>query len=228
MNGTGPAIDHSSDVQPLVSVVLPAYNSQRTLAETLRSIARQSYRNLEIIIVDDGSSDGTAAVAAAFCAEDERARLLSQPNSGVAAARNRGLAAATGEWVAMIDADDLWHPTKIEKQVTAALAAPEPPGFVYCWFRTIDEEGRVTGSGEAHAVRGPALRRLLYVNFVGNGSAPLYARSAMVAAGGFEESLQADGAHGCDDALMQLRVARSSPVAVVPEFLVGYRHTPGS
>jgi glycosyltransferase involved in cell wall biosynthesis len=194
----------------------------------LESVAAQSYRNLQIIIVDDGSTDRTAGIAESFCAKDERALLLCEANGGVASARNHGLAAAGGEWIAMIDSDDLWHRTKIEKQMDAAQSAGERPGLVYCWFRTIDGDGRVTGSGEAYLVEGPSLHRLTYVNFVGNGSAPLFLREAAVAAGGFDESLQARGAHGCDDALIQLRVASAWPVAVVPEYLVGYRNRPGS
>src|SRR5688500_7051125 len=193
---------------PLVSVVIPAFNAEDSLEATLSSVANQTYRKLEIVIVDDGSTDGTAEIAEAFCARDRRGVLLRKPNGGVASARNCGLAHAKGEWVAPVDADDLWHPAKIGKQVSAALAAPERPGFVYCWFRTIDGAGRVTGSGEAHRVTGPALRRLAYCNFVGNGSAPLIDRQAAIAAGGYAEELQRGGAQGCEDALIQLRLAR--------------------
>jgi glycosyltransferase involved in cell wall biosynthesis len=213
---------------PLVSVIVPAFDAEAMLAETLRSIAGQTYRKLEILIVDDGSTDRTGELAEAFCSEEPRAMLLRKANGGVASARNFGIAHAQGEWIAPIDSDDLWHPTKIAKQVAAALAVPEPPGFVYCWFRTIDPEGRVTGSGERHVVDGPALHRLAYVNFVGNGSAPLIWRTAAAEAGGYEESLQAAGAPGCDDPLLQLQVARERPIACVPEYLVGYRTTPGS
>src|SRR5687768_4414886 len=168
MSGEAKAHEAAGPDGPLVSVVVPAFNAEDSLEATLRSVAGQSWRDLEIIIVDDGSTDRTAAIAEAFCARDPRGTLLRKANNGVASARNHGLAHARGEWVAPVDADDLWHPTKIGKQVAAALAAPEQPGFVYCWFRTVDGEGRVTGSGEAQAVDGPALRRLAYMNFVGN------------------------------------------------------------
>jgi glycosyltransferase involved in cell wall biosynthesis len=213
---------------PLVSVIIPAFNAEASLEATLSSVASQTWRKLEIVIVDDGSTDRTAEIAAAFCARDPRGVLLHKANGGVASARNHGLAHASGEWVAPVDADDLWHPTKIARQVAAALAAPERPGLVYCWFRTIDAEGRVTGSGEAHAVDGPALRRLAYRNFVGNGSGPLIVREAAIAAGGYDEGLQRDGAQGCEDALIQLRLARTHALACVPEYLVGYRNTPGA
>ena len=103
--------------QPLVSVVMPAWNAEATIVEALRSVAAQTYRDLEIIIVDDGSTDATAALAKEFCASDPRARTVRRSNGGPAAARNLGIAEARGEWIALIDADDVWHPTKIEKQL---------------------------------------------------------------------------------------------------------------
>ena len=213
---------------PLVSVVVPAFNAERTLGETLGSIAAQDYPDLEILIVDDGSTDSTAEIASRFCADEPRARLLRKANGGVASARNLGITEARGAYVAPVDADDLWHPAKISRQVAAALAAPEPPGFVYCWFRDIDEAGAVWRDGPPLAVEGPALQRLAYWNFVGNGSAPLIARDALLAVGGYDERLRGLGAEGCEDLLLQFRLAGRHPVALVREYLVGYRLTAGS
>jgi hypothetical protein len=215
------------DRGPLVTVVVPAFNAERTLAPTLRSVAAQDHRNLEILIVDDGSTDQTARVALDFCSIEPRARLLRKPNGGVASARNHGLAQARGEFVAPIDADDLWHPAKISRQLAAALQAPGT-GFVYCWFRDIDSAGRVWRDGPALSVRGRALQWLAYFNFVGNGSAPLFSRSALQAIGGYDERLRRLGAEGCEDLLAQLAVAKRYGVAVVPEYLVGYRLTAGA
>lgn len=216
------------DPGPLVSVVVPAFNAEATLRQTLGSIAAQDYGRLEILIVDDGSTDSTAEIAERFCAAEPRARLLRKPNGGVASARNHGIARARGDFVAPVDADDLWHPAKISRQVAAALAAPEPPGFVYCWFRDIDEAGRVWGDGPALSVEGPALQRLAYSNVVGNGSAPLICRRALLAVGGYDERLRRLGAEGCEDVLVQFQLARLYPVALVPEYLVGYRLTSGA
>ena len=213
---------------PLVSVIVPAWNAQVTLGETLRSVAAQTYRNLEIVIVDDGSTDRTAAVAEAFCAAEPRARLVRKANGGVASARNLGIEEAKGEWVAPVDADDLWHPTKIEKQVAAALAAPEPPGFVYCWYQNIDEGGCVISSGLRWRIEGRALKPLAYCNPVQNGSALLLLRTAALEVGGYDAGLRARGSEGCEDVMIQLRIARSHPVAMVPEHLVGYRKHSGS
>jgi glycosyltransferase involved in cell wall biosynthesis len=213
---------------PLVSVIVPAWNAQATLAETLQSVVSQTYPNMEIIIVDDGSNDGTAANATDFCASEPRARFIAKDNGGVASARNRGIEEALGEWVAPIDADDLWHPTKIAKQVAAALAAPERPGFVYCWYQSIDHDGRVLGSGPQWQIEGAAFRQLAYNNPVQNGSALLIRRDSALAVGGYDSSLRARGSEGCEDVMIQLRIARSYPIAVVPEHLVGYRKHPHS
>src|SRR4051794_3877496 len=112
----------------LVTVVVPAHNAAATLRQTLASIAAQTYRDLEIVVVDDGSTDDTSAIAAEFAHLDRRVRLVSQANAGVAAARNKGIALARGEYVAPVDADDLWEPTKIEKQVGVMTARGQRVG----------------------------------------------------------------------------------------------------
>jgi glycosyltransferase involved in cell wall biosynthesis len=203
---------------PLVTAIVPAFNAEATLSATLRSVAAQTYATLEIVIVDDGSTDSTAAIAERFCAGEPRARLIRKANGGASSARNAGIAAARGDYVAPIDADDLWHPAKIERQVAAALAAPEPPGFVYCWFRVIDADDRVSGDSEPHRVAGRAFQRLAYRNFVGNGSGPLVRRDAALSVGGYDEALW-----GVEDIAFQLALARRWPVAAVPQYLVGYR-----
>ena len=221
-------MDQSGTAQPLVSVVIPAFNAESTLEQTLLSAAAQTYPRLEIIVVDDGSTDKTANIARVFCAKDSRARLIFKANGGVASARNLGIERAAGEWIAPLDADDLWHPTKIAKQVAAALAAPTRPGFVYCWHQYIDEKGGITGSSPRIIANGRALHQLAYCNFVGNGSAPLISREALLSVGGYDSSLRERGGEGCEDQKMQLRIAQSFSVAAVPEDLVGYRNHEGS
>jgi glycosyltransferase involved in cell wall biosynthesis len=206
--------------QPLVSVIVPAWNSERTLLQTLRSVAAQSYSNLEIIIVDDGSTDGTASVARRFCKTEPRAKLIQTENKGVSCARNRAIAESLGDWIAPIDADDIWHPSKIEKQMQAALqSTPEDPvGFIYCWHRQIDEDGRLLASGARLRFRGRVFGQLAYVNPVENGSAPLFSRAAISAVGGYDEDLPP-----YEDPMVQLRIAQRYRVAFVPEHLVGWR-----
>ena len=214
--------------KPLVSIVIPAWNAQNTIGETLASVAAQTYSNLEIVIIDDGSTDSTAAVASAFCKYEPRARLYRKSNGGVASARNLGIEMSRGEWIAPVDADDLWHPTKIEKQVEAALGAATVPGLVYCWFHYIDEEGNVICSGSRFQYDGPALQRMAYLKPVQNGSSILISRAAAKDAGGYDESLRNAGNEGCEDVMIELQVARRYDVACVPEHLVGYRLRPDS
>jgi glycosyltransferase involved in cell wall biosynthesis len=108
--------------QALVSCIIPVYNGERYLREAICSILAQTYRPLEIIVADDGSTDGTAAVIAAY---GNQVRYLSQANTGPAAARNLGLRAALGDSVAFLDADDLWHPEKLARQMTQLQKRPE-------------------------------------------------------------------------------------------------------
>jgi glycosyltransferase involved in cell wall biosynthesis len=200
-----------------LSVVIPAFDEAARLGRTLAAVTAYLAPRAaatEIIVVDDGSRDRTAQVAAAFAG----VRVLRRAPAGVAAARNAGIAAGGGDWIAPLDADDLWHPRKLELQVEAALAAPRRPGFVYCWLRVIDGDGRVRGSGARNAFDGCIIHRHLYRNVAGSGSQLLIARDAFEAAGGYDERLVR-----CEDFLLQLLLASRHPVAVVPQFLVGYR-----
>ena len=208
---------------PLVSVIIAAFDSERTLGDTLRSALAQTLREIEIIVVDDGSSDGTAAIAERFAARDARISLIRQRRKGVSAARNAGIAAAAGAWIAPLDADDVWHPEKLARQIEAAARAATPPGFVYAYFRRIDEAGAIVGSGGAYCVDGRAIHRHLFRNFVGNGSSVLMRRAALDEACGYDESVMRS-----EDYLLQIAIARRHPILCVPEYLVGYRITPGS
>jgi glycosyltransferase involved in cell wall biosynthesis len=114
--------------EPLVSVVIPAFDAERHLAETLDSALAQTWRRCEVIVVDDGSTDGTTRVARS---RGDRVRLLRQANAGGGAARNRGIREARGDFVALLDHDDLWHPETLERQVAVALRHPES-GLVAC------------------------------------------------------------------------------------------------
>jgi glycosyltransferase involved in cell wall biosynthesis len=128
---------------PLISCIVPVFNGERYLGEALESILKQSYQSLEIIVVDDGSTDGTAAVMGHYAGQ---VRLLRQANAGTAAARNLGLNAANGEFIAFLDADDLWHPEKLERQTARFQTRPE---LDYCvthvqnfWVPELIEEER--------------------------------------------------------------------------------------
>src|ERR1700722_20075762 len=111
--------------EPLISVIIPAFNSASTLAESLQSVQAQTFKNFEAIIVDDGSTDETPDIARGFCAADSRFTLIRQPNGGVSAARNNGLGRARGEWVAFQDADDVWFAEKLERQLELTRQHPD-------------------------------------------------------------------------------------------------------
>ena len=129
---------------PLVSVIIPVYNGARYLGAALESVFAQTYREFEVIVVDDGSTDESGVIAQGF----RDVRYLQQPNQGVAAARNHGLEAARGEFFAFLDQDDLWTPDKLKLQVEYLLSHPDvgytltqqkyfldPGGTLPAWFR---------------------------------------------------------------------------------------------
>jgi glycosyltransferase involved in cell wall biosynthesis len=127
----------------MISCIVPVFNGERYLAETLESILKQTYGPLEIIVADDGSTDGTPAVVARY---RERVTYLWQPNAGETAARNLGLCAARGDFVAFLDADDLWHPDKLARQVARFQERPDLDlcftRFQNFWIPELAEEAR--------------------------------------------------------------------------------------
>ncbi|WP_246677084.1 MULTISPECIES: glycosyltransferase family A protein [unclassified Mesorhizobium] len=208
-----------------VGVVVPMFNAERTIRSTLTSICRQNYQALDIIVVDDGSTDGSASIVASCADKDRRIRLIRQSNGGVAHARNRGAASTDAEFLAFVDADDLWAPSKIALQLRALLEGGSSTGLAYCWFAHIDEDDRVFSLRNHPDAQGHVLQRMCRQNFVGNGSSMLVRRSAFEQAGQFDSTLRAKSAQGCEDLLMCLRIAESYEFRVVPQHLVGYRMT---
>ena len=159
----------------LVSVVVPAFNVSATLAETLRSIFAQTYKRIEVIVVDDGSSDDTVAIAEGF-EFDGRLRIIRQPNRGLAGARNTGIAASLGEYVAFCDADDLWEPNKLEAHV-AHLNTRLNVGVSYAGSSLIDENGELMRHAQRPRLKNVSAKHILKRNPVGNGSAPVIRRA---------------------------------------------------
>ncbi|WP_312015220.1 glycosyltransferase family 2 protein [Bradyrhizobium lablabi] len=207
-------------------MVIPAFNAEATIDETLRSVRSQSHERLEIIVVDDGSTDDTVAVAALHADRDPRITIIRQDNAGVAAARNAGWRAASAEFIAFIDADDLWAPSKVERQLQAMIAGGERTGLVYSWYAWIDANSRVSVKSDPVFHAGEVLDYLFEGNFIGNGSSAMVRREALVAANGFESGLRASGAQGCEDLLFYCRVAEAYHFAVVPDYEIGYRYLP--
>ena len=149
----------------LVSAIIPAYNARKFIQKTLDSIIQQTYTNLEIIVVDDGSNDDTAAVVMTNLNTDKRIRFFRQPNLGVAAARNLAIEHSKGEFIAPCDADDLWHPQKIEKQIQCMTVSDDNVGLVYVWTELIDEYDQVISFGKKYDIQGNVIKPLLFNKF---------------------------------------------------------------
>ncbi|MEC4983638.1 MAG: glycosyltransferase family A protein, partial [Oscillatoria sp. PMC 1076.18] len=213
---------------PLVSVIIPAYNAEAFIERTLISVLDQTYANLEVIVVDDGSRDRTAAIVKDFAARDERVILLQQKNAGVAAARNLAIAHAQGEFIAPIDADDIWYPENIAKQVQLLAKADSSVGLAYSWSIDINENNLPTGNFRASQIAGNVFKTLLCHNFIGNSSATLIRKNCFDKVGGYSTELKAKNAQGCEDWDLYLRLAELYQFCVVPEFLIGYRKIQGS
>ena len=209
----------------LVSVVVPLFNGAATIRRTLDSVLAQTWRELEVLVIDDGSTDIGPQIVVQVATADNRVRLFSQPNAGVAAARNLGAVQARGEFLAFIDADDLWAPEKLELQVAAAQAGGPNVGLVYTWAALIDEDDRVYSLEHRPTAEGHVLRDLCRGNVVGNGSSPLIRREAFERVGGFDPTLRARGAQGCEDLMIYLRIAEHYEFRVIRRHLTGYRVT---
>ncbi|HYC03122.1 MAG TPA: glycosyltransferase family 2 protein [Azospirillaceae bacterium] len=212
----------------LVSVVVPAYNAAPFIQEAVESALAQSHRDLEVIVVDDGSTDETVAIVRRLVARDARVRLIRQRNGGVAAARNRAILEARGTYVAPLDADDFWHPDKLRLQVAAMERMGPGCGMAYGWSVIVDAAGWRTGLGNRARHEGRVLPALVRMNFIGCASNALFRRSLLMEIGGYDGTLRDRGAQGCEDYKINLQVAARATVACVPAFLTAYRRLPDS
>lgn len=203
----------------LISVIIPAYNAASLIGATIASVLRQSHENFELIVVDDGSDDSTGKVVRDIAARDDRVRLIQTPKRGVSAARNLAISQAKGDLIATIDADDLWHPNKLEWQLAALKAAGVKTGVVYCWSVGIDQNDKIILPAWNRATAsGFVLNDIIASGILGNGSTPLIRREAIQAAGGYDESLSL-----CEDWKFYTALAAVCEFAVIPAFLTGYR-----
>jgi glycosyltransferase involved in cell wall biosynthesis len=209
---------------PLVSVIIPAYNAEVHIRRTVSSVLNQTYRNIEILVVDDGSDDSTAEIVGSMARRDKRIQLLKQSNLGVAAARNLAIKKSRGEFIAPLDADDIWYCRKLEKQVDTFVKADPQVGLVYCWCVVVNEDDKVLGHASKGEAEGAVLKALFFSNFLGNGSVPLIRRDCFEKIGLYSSRLKEQGAQGCEDWDIYLRIAEKYRYGVVREYLVGYRH----
>jgi glycosyltransferase involved in cell wall biosynthesis len=212
----------------LVTVVIPLFNASTTIERTLASVNAQTWPEIEVLVVDDGSTDDGASRVARMISGNPRTRLLQQQNQGVASARNLGAAHAAGNYLAFIDADDLWAPQKIARQMQSMREGGARVGLSYTWSAAIDALDRIISLGQRSEAEGQVFRDICRWNIVGNGSSTLIRRSAFDEVGGYDSSLRARGAQGCEDLMLYLRIAERREFRVVREFLTGYRVTSDS
>lgn len=205
--------------QDLVSVVIATYNMGRYLPQAVQSVLSQSYTNVEVQIVDDGSSDDTSAVLQQW-REDPRVRVHRQENGGQARAKNQGVALSRGRFVAFLDADDLWVPDKLARQMPLFKGHPEV-GVVYSDFQCVDGDGNPLRQGPMRLRRGWVSAALLIENFIGY-SGGVVRRVCLERYGGFDETLRM----GIDYDLW-LRLSAHYQFDFVPEKTVHYRIWPG-
>ncbi|MGF1459658.1 MAG: glycosyltransferase family 2 protein [Leptolyngbyaceae cyanobacterium] len=206
----------------LVSVIIPAYNCAATIAATLNSACGQHHSNLEILVIDDGSQDDTAATVLALADSDPRIQYLAFPNGGPAIARNRGIEKAQGQFIAFLDADDLWTPDKITAQL-AALAGHPQAGLAYSWIDWIDEAGQFLRPGSHIQASGNVLEALILRNFIDNGSNVLVRKEVFAQVGTFNPDLPPS-----EDWDLWLRIAGTYEFICVPQVQVLYRISPSS
>ena len=220
-----------------IGIVVPVYNGAQYLAETLESVLAQTFADWELVIVDDGSTDGSATIAAAFAARDPRIRVVYKPNSGVATARNAGLRSlgSTSAFVAFLDQDDMWYPESLATLHVLLSRNPEASA-AHGTYLPIDAAGhlkprsdrealhwRRRGFQDAHLVRWPAERPttfdvLAFMNPIVTPGQVLIRRSVLHHTGDFDRSLAP-----ADDWDLWLRLARSADLVYTDAAVLRYR-----
>lgn len=217
-------------MKELVSVVIPAFNMVQYVERSVESALRQTYSELEVIVVNDGSTDHTSDILSKIARREKRVRLLEQENAGVAAARNKGIGVSAGGFIAPLDADDLWHPEKIQRQISRFKECSQDVAVVYCAFALIDLSDKVIPTRftpDPFDFEGKILPALVWRNF-GPASIPLIRREPLLAVNGYDPSLRRRGGEGCEDKDLYIRLSERWKFSVVPEMLVGHRVRPDS
>jgi glycosyltransferase involved in cell wall biosynthesis len=210
-----------------VSIVVPAFNAEPFITECLKSVFNQTFSDFEVLVVDDGSTDRTVQLAKELERSDQRLRIVSQPNSGVIAARNHGIELASGRWVALLDADDVWHPRKLEAQLSyvadQGLRAPLIVGTRASYLGAVRGHVGLLGSEPIDLER---IRRAELLPFT-LCSTGLFDRESLAREGGFDSALGRLG-HAEDLELLSRLARRGASIVCVPESLALVRLHPES
>ena len=207
---------------PTVTVVIPSYNSMRYIAETMETVLNQTYRDFEVLVVNDGSTDDTPNWVERLSEKEPKVRMVSQANQGLAGARCTGVTNAKGKYVAFIDDDDLWELTKLEKQVNSLESNPEA-GVCYTWTALADSEGKPTGRVIASEAEGNVWTKMTEMNIVCCGSTPMIRRSCFDEVGLFDREVSPS-----DDWDMWWRISAKYPFTLIKEPLILYRQHPNN
>ena len=218
----------------LESVVIPVFNAEKFVGKTISSVLAQTYSELEVLIVDDGSPDRSIEICRQF--DDPRIKIIQQANRGLAGARNTGIRQATGDYIALVDADDLWTEDKIEKQVGHLETNPHE-AISFSYSRLIDEDDNPTGLKQIPTkVKNITPDYILRRNPIGNGSSPVFKSKV------FQDIEFTDNLHGkeetfyfdesfkrAEDVECWLRIAVETDWACegIPELLTLYRINSG-
>jgi glycosyltransferase involved in cell wall biosynthesis len=204
----------------LISVIIPVLNAEKTIIPTVQSVLRQSLVDLEVIIIDDGSTDQTFSVLTQI--QDSRLSVIHFLNAGVAASRNRGIQRANGKYISFLDADDLWMPDKLKDQYESLSSHPES-AVAYSWVNYVDSQYKFLHSGWHIQHSGDVYEELFCRNFIENGSNILVRKQAVETIGNFDADTSPS-----EDWDFYLRLAEKFSFVCVPKVQVLYRVTPGS
>ena len=204
-----------TEVTPTVSIIIPTYNREKLVCKAIKSVLAQTFSDFELIVVDDCSADQTQAAVEQF--QDPRIRYIRhEKNAGECGARNTGLSAVQGRYVAFLDSDDEWTPQKLEKQVARFEQAPKEVGVIYTWLQIINEQGQVlrlrkpTAQGRLH-------EDLLFGNIIGTPSTLMVKNEYLQKTDGFDTRLRCGG-----DWDMWLQLAQYCEFEFIAEPLVQY------
>lgn len=204
---------------PLISVIMPCFNAEQHLQQSINSVFNQTYPNLELIVINDGSSDGSLQILKSL--SDSRITVLDQPNSGVCKTRNRGILAANGDFIAFLDTDDSWHPECLSK-LYQALLDDKSATLAYCGWQNVGLPG---GSGQPYVPPDyETMDKLakLFNNCLWPIHACLNRKQVIIEAGLFDESLLTS-----EDFLLWLKIGTKYKLTRVPEVLAFYHFHDG-
>lgn len=203
---------------PKISVIMPSYNYAHMMEAAVNSVLNQTLSDLELIIIDDGSTDNTGDIALKAASRDSRIKYVKKENRGLSAARNRGIAESSGQYIAFIDPDDLWMQMKLDLQSKLLDENPEA-SLCYCRAEFIGENGEILKNVNWPRPENPKWSDLLYINYIeGSGSSVMTRKSALESSGMFDENLR-----GLEDMDMWLRLLHDGKAVCAEQTLVRIR-----